>query len=124
MTDTMWRTAFMATKVADPLLCLTVSTTLREKPVPVTQPREALAALIEAAGGLPEPIPGTPSGAAEDGDGADRTGFEEVNLLEGLAIGECQTMRALFALYGAQYSFKGRLWRMGSQALCLSRQHD
>ena len=82
----------MATKVADPLLCLTVSTTLREKPVPVTQPREALAALIDAAGGLPEPIPGTPSGLAEDGDGADRTGFEEVNLLEGLAIGECQTM--------------------------------
>lgn len=78
----------MATKVADPLLCLTVSTTLREKPVPITPPREVLTGLIEAAGGLPLPIPGSPSAEHEDGYAVDRTGFEEVNLLEGLTIGQ------------------------------------
>ena len=79
--------AFMATKVPDPLLCLTVSTTLREKPVPVTPARSVLQQLIDDVGGLPEPLPGSPGGEHEDGDGADRTGFEEVNLLEGLTIG-------------------------------------
>ena len=52
--------AFIPTSVPDPLLCLTVSVTLREKPVPVTLAREALAALIEACEDLSLADPSTP----------------------------------------------------------------
>ncbi|CAL1706026.1 unnamed protein product [Somion occarium] len=81
--------SFMPTRVPDPLLCLTVSTTLREKPLAFTPPRKPLAALIEAAGGLPdEREPGTPLkvNGDDDDEGLDVTGLEEVNLLEGLKI--------------------------------------
>ncbi|PCH35941.1 hypothetical protein WOLCODRAFT_126429 [Wolfiporia cocos MD-104 SS10] len=82
---------FMTTKFADPLLSLTVSTTLREKPLPITPPRRALAALIDAAGGiaLDPTSPVRPNGPEDDSannaeDDDTLAGFVEVNLLEGL----------------------------------------
>ena len=73
----------------DPLLCLTVSTTLREKPVSVTPARKHLATLIAAAGGLPK-TPAVLNGADDDDDDEPRkqTGLDEVNLLGGLLSGE------------------------------------
>ena len=90
----------MPTKVPDPLLCLTVSMTLREKPVLVTPPRQAIQALIEAAGGLASPIDAKSPGGASDGeDESDLTGFEEVNLLDGLITGiVTMNHRPLFSL--------------------------
>ncbi|KAI0338227.1 hypothetical protein BDW22DRAFT_801140 [Trametopsis cervina] len=80
--------AFLPTKLSDPLLCLTVSTTLREKPVPVTAAREPLKALIQAAGEPSTPIdPSTPINQnPDDDDAVDIAGLEEVNLLEGLTL--------------------------------------
>jgi hypothetical protein len=71
----------------DPLLCLTVSTTLREKPAPLAGPRQRLAELIDAAGGLP-PDPLTPTTPIRNKDDEDEiSGLEEVNLLGGLSSG-------------------------------------
>ncbi|OJT14529.1 hypothetical protein TRAPUB_8932 [Trametes pubescens] len=87
---------FMVTKVADPLLCITVSTTLRNKPLPMTPPRATLATLIEAAGGLKSSGLASPvktNGAAMDQPPSDSdeddllSGLQEVNLLEGLSAG-------------------------------------
>ncbi|TFY61753.1 hypothetical protein EVG20_g6945, partial [Dentipellis fragilis] len=76
--------AFLRLNVSDPLLCLTVSTTLREKPVQVTPARKPLAALIAAAGGFPaEPTAGMSLGDGDD-DQRRPNGLDEVNLLEGL----------------------------------------
>ncbi|KAI0065986.1 hypothetical protein BV25DRAFT_1989048 [Artomyces pyxidatus] len=79
--------AFLRLPVRDPLLCLTISITLREKPVPVTAARTTLARLIAAAGGEPK----TPTKADDDRDDDDSdgekyyNGLSEVNLLEGLS---------------------------------------
>ncbi|KAH9856430.1 TRAPP trafficking subunit Trs65-domain-containing protein [Lenzites betulinus] len=87
---------FMLTKVPDPLLCITVSTTLRHKPLAITPPRKSLAALIEATGGLKSAglySPSEANGAASaqhsgDSDGEEfLSGLQEVNLLEGLSAG-------------------------------------
>ena len=86
----------MITKVPDPLLAITVSTTLRNKPLAVTPPRKALAALIEAAGGLksanervmsPIRSNGLNDGQHDSDDEEILTGLQEVNLLEGFATG-------------------------------------
>ncbi|KAH8107648.1 TRAPP trafficking subunit Trs65-domain-containing protein [Cristinia sonorae] len=83
--------SFMPTKVPDPLLCLTASVTLREKPIAVTAARKPLQALIEAAGGLPGPVfssePAKLNGEDDEFESVDITGLHEVNLLEGLAAG-------------------------------------
>lgn len=87
----------MSTKFEDPLLSLTVSTTLREKPLPITAPRQALAALLEEVGGSGDPLdllspiksavgPGAGFGDQEDDEDL-LSGLEEVNLLEGLQAG-------------------------------------
>ncbi|KAI0686748.1 TRAPP trafficking subunit Trs65-domain-containing protein [Cytidiella melzeri] len=81
--------AFLPTKLSDSLLCLTVSTTLREKPVTVTPAREPLKALIEAAGEPTTPLdPRSPllPTSIEDDD-RELSGLEEINLLEGLTLG-------------------------------------
>ncbi|RDX43196.1 hypothetical protein OH76DRAFT_1447364 [Lentinus brumalis] len=88
---------YMVTKVPDPLLCITVSTTLRHKPLPVTAPRQALAALIalaDAAGLQPGNdflSPTRPNGATDEHAASDDdellSGLQEVNLLEGIAHG-------------------------------------
>lgn len=77
--------AFIPTKVADPLLCLTVSTTLREKPVPVTSARKPLTALIESSEDLNARDPTTPLGKPPGEDDDILHGLEEVNLLDGLS---------------------------------------
>ncbi|GJE92801.1 hypothetical protein PsYK624_089580 [Phanerochaete sordida] len=77
--------AFVPTRFADPLLCLTVSTTLREKPVPVTSARKVLTALIEACGELDVNDPTTPLVKVPGGDDDVLHGLEEVNLLDGLS---------------------------------------
>jgi len=76
----------------DPLLCLTVSTTLREKPIPLTGPRQRLADLIMATENisLDPASPVTPvRGSDDDSDPAEELvrGLEEVNLLGGIASG-------------------------------------
>ncbi|KAI0074410.1 hypothetical protein K474DRAFT_1647966 [Panus rudis PR-1116 ss-1] len=79
--------SFMMIKVPDPLLCLTVSTTLREKPLAVTPPRRAIMALLEAAGEVPakkEPV--TPVIKVNGEDDDESLGLEEVNLFDGLAL--------------------------------------
>ena len=80
--------AFLPTKMSDPLLCLTVSTTLRDKLVPVTRAREPLQALIESAGEPASPSdPRSPIPPTAN-DGQDELGgLEEINLLEGLTVG-------------------------------------
>ena len=87
----------MVTKVPDPLLCITISTTLRSKPLAMTAPRKALAALLDVAGGLKtstDPASATKSnGAVEDDPAASDDedillGLQEVNLLDGLAKGK------------------------------------
>ncbi|KAI0637607.1 TRAPP trafficking subunit Trs65-domain-containing protein [Trametes polyzona] len=86
---------FMITKVPDPLLCITVSTTLRNKPLAFTPPRKTLATLIEAAGGLKSaglPSPVKANGAAaeqqsSESEDEELSGLQEVNLLEGLSAG-------------------------------------
>ncbi len=84
----------MIIKVSDPLLCITVSTTLRNRPLAVTAPRKTLAALIDAAGGLNNiSSPLKSNGVTEDAHSSDSddaeilTGLQEVNLLDGLARG-------------------------------------
>lgn len=93
----------MSLKVPDPLLCLTVSATLRERPLAVTNARKSLQALIDAAGGLPTPAhAGSPTrmnGEDDEYDRIDLTGLDEVNLLEGLAIGEPQYIINMVAVY-------------------------
>lgn len=83
--------AFMATKEDDPLLCLTVSTTLRPKPLTMTPAREPLALLLEAAGGLSTTVdPTTPTnvnGEDDEDESIDVIGLDEVNLLENLSLG-------------------------------------
>ncbi|OCH88177.1 hypothetical protein OBBRIDRAFT_108754 [Obba rivulosa] len=75
---------FMSLRTMDPILSLTVSVTLRDRPLPITPPRRALAALLEATDGsqLGATSPISPNGA----NSADSliSGLKEVNLFEGL----------------------------------------
>ena len=84
----------MITKVSDPLLCITVSTTLRNMPLAVTPPRKTLAALMDALEGLKPELVTSPvkeNGVDRDESHSDDddivSGLQEVNLLEGLATG-------------------------------------
>lgn len=88
----MFSQAFVRMGFNDPLLSLTVSATLREKPSPFTGPRQRLAELIDAVGGIPS-YPGTPITPLKDNtsnrneDDDELAGLEEVNLLGGLSSG-------------------------------------
>ncbi|KAF9792921.1 TRAPP trafficking subunit Trs65-domain-containing protein [Thelephora terrestris] len=82
--------AFVRMHFEDPLLCLTASATLREKPIPLTGPRKRLADLITEAGGDPsDPMsPLTPIRGPDDNTAPAEQlarGLEEVNLLGGIA---------------------------------------
>ncbi|KAG6826661.1 hypothetical protein H0H92_014934 [Tricholoma furcatifolium] len=81
--------AFLRLNFSEPLLCLTVSTTLREKPLTLS-PNHPLTAFFAQSGGqflVPPESPMSPNGAPseEKEDSYDR--LEEVNLLEGLSAG-------------------------------------
>lgn len=79
--------AFLAFSMRDPLLCLTVSITIREKPVPMTPARAVLASMLMEAGGLPESQPSAPTVSFGDEIGKSYHGLNEVNLLCGLSSG-------------------------------------
>jgi hypothetical protein len=81
--------AFLRLPSREPLLCLTASITVREKPVPMTPARSVLAAMLLAAGGLPtSPASAStePFSSAQEYDKFYH-GLDEVNLLEGLSAG-------------------------------------
>ncbi|KLO07583.1 hypothetical protein SCHPADRAFT_881506 [Schizopora paradoxa] len=78
---------FVRTNFPDPLLCLTLSITLRDKPVASTQARRALTDLVEAAGSLPSLTESKPPLRASRHDISQSSHggiLEEINLLEGL----------------------------------------
>jgi len=83
--------AFLRTPSPDPVLSLTVSATLREKPLVITPDRQALADVLQAAGGLSdtgEQIPATPiNGTGQDNFEEELHGLQEINLLDGLVSG-------------------------------------
>ncbi|EJD55423.1 hypothetical protein AURDEDRAFT_118550 [Auricularia subglabra TFB-10046 SS5] len=80
--------AFVRNIMQNPLLCLTVSSTIRDRPIAHTPQRQALFDLVTAHGGQLEENQPSPAVAnfanADDDDLLDD--FEEVNLLEGLAL--------------------------------------
>lgn len=82
---------FQRLPVPDPLLCLTTSATLREKALPLSEEAHPLVAslikngLISSRNAISDEIPTHFADALEEDD--DIAVLEEVNLLEGLAIG-------------------------------------
>ncbi|KAG5352460.1 hypothetical protein C0989_002170 [Termitomyces sp. Mn162] len=82
--------SFLRLNFEDPLLCLTVSATLRDKPLALGQPNHPLALFFASVGSqllVPPESPMSPNGAlVEEENSYDR--LEEVNLLEGLMAGE------------------------------------
>lgn len=79
--------AFLSFSVRDPLLCLTASITVRERPVPMTPARAALAAMLMEAGGFPESQASAPMESFNDETDKSYHGLDEVNLLWGLSSG-------------------------------------
>jgi hypothetical protein len=79
--------AFLSFTVRDPLLCLTASITMRERPVPMTPARAVLAAMLTNAGGLSETQPSVPIESFNDEIDKSYYGLDEVNLLWGLSSG-------------------------------------
>ncbi|KAF8523143.1 hypothetical protein BU17DRAFT_86296 [Hysterangium stoloniferum] len=82
--------AFLRTSVPEPVLSLTVSATLREKPLAITPDRRTLAAVLDVAGfAINSGI--QPSAAPIDGQSASDNdelhGLQEVNILDGLSNG-------------------------------------
>jgi len=85
-------TAFLRLTVTDPLLCLTVAVTLREKPLALNQSKHPLAMFFASTGGVPaETAPPSPTSVNADlpevPEEEELGGLEEVNLLEGLSAG-------------------------------------
>jgi hypothetical protein len=83
--------AFLRLNVSDPLLCLTLSATLREKPLPLTQPKHPLRLFFASVGQpltdpeSPTTADGTPVRPEED---MLNGGLEEANLLIGVLGGK------------------------------------
>ncbi|KDQ27298.1 hypothetical protein PLEOSDRAFT_1064653, partial [Pleurotus ostreatus PC15] len=85
------RISFVSLKFDDPLLCLTVSETLREKSISLHQyPKHPLAAFLAAHGAIASstevPLP-SPRDKPTATDGNELNGLDEANILEGLACG-------------------------------------
>ncbi|KII92192.1 hypothetical protein PLICRDRAFT_36980 [Plicaturopsis crispa FD-325 SS-3] len=86
--------AFLRLPVSDPVLCLTVSATLREKPIAMTQKNHPLVAFLTsvedesgAVGDKPANSTTAQGQGTDDDEDDELDGLEEVNLLEGLGIG-------------------------------------
>jgi hypothetical protein len=79
--------AFLSFSMRDPLLCLTGSITIRERPVPMTPARAVLASMLMEAGGLPESQPSAPMVSFDNEIDKSYHGLDEVNLLWGLSSG-------------------------------------
>lgn len=87
--------AFLRLNTADPLLCLTVSATLREKPLIPPSQKHPLARYFATVGDFSTltvpPTPTSANGQAPDPEADDLLeGLEEINLLEGLHAGGSQ----------------------------------
>ncbi|ELU41942.1 AMMECR1 domain-containing protein [Rhizoctonia solani AG-1 IA] len=84
---------YLRVRMQDPVLCLTVSATLRDKPMLQTPQREELIELFKSAGGVYQVVKSRPkhngSVPPKDQEIEDDVmyGLEEVNLLEGLTDG-------------------------------------
>ncbi|KAJ1311155.1 hypothetical protein OPQ81_009656 [Rhizoctonia solani] len=84
---------YLRVRMQDPVLCLTVSATLRDKPMSLTSQREELIESFKSAGGVYQVVKSKPkhngSVPPKDQQVEDDVmyGLEEVNLLEGLADG-------------------------------------
>lgn len=81
--------AFVRTSVPDPLLCLTVSATLREKPAPQTPSRQVLTDLTKSLGPELLEIDNNDTHISEDSVAMndDLGHLFEINLLDGLSAG-------------------------------------
>ncbi|KAK0469510.1 TRAPP trafficking subunit Trs65-domain-containing protein [Desarmillaria tabescens] len=80
--------AFIRLTYADPLLCLTVSTTLREKPLALSQPKNPLTLYLSSLDNfIVDPTTPTTATTPVTDRGHRLGGFEEVNMLEGLTAG-------------------------------------
>ncbi|KAK2460821.1 hypothetical protein APHAL10511_007291 [Amanita phalloides] len=84
--------SFIRLSVPDPLLCLTVSATLRDKPITTASSKHPLASFFAKLGSQSTLIEldslASPNGdVQEDSTEAELHGFEEVNLLQGLHAG-------------------------------------
>ncbi|KAF5384434.1 hypothetical protein D9615_003460 [Tricholomella constricta] len=82
--------SFLRLNFSDPLLCLTVSATLREKPLALAQPKHPLAIFFRSVGSqlsAPPDSPMSPSGMPVEKEENTFDRLEEVNLLEGLLAG-------------------------------------
>ncbi|KAF8064977.1 TRAPP trafficking subunit Trs65-domain-containing protein [Lyophyllum atratum] len=82
--------SFLRLNFSDPLLCLTVSATLREKPLAVTQPKHPLAVFFASVGSqvlAPPDSPTSPNGFPVEQQEETYDRLEEVNLLDGLLAG-------------------------------------
>ncbi|KAF7332300.1 hypothetical protein MKEN_00111200 [Mycena kentingensis (nom. inval.)] len=89
--------AFLRLAVSEPLLCLTISITLRDRPQTLSRPNHPLAAFLASVEFQPSSAtapssPTTPTTAGTNGSSEEPyepglSGLPEVNLLEGLAAG-------------------------------------
>jgi hypothetical protein len=81
--------AFLRLPVRDPLLCLTATITVRERPIPLTPARAVLVAMFKEAGGHPDLPQSAHAVSFADVPDTDNSyhGLDEVNLLEGLSSG-------------------------------------
>ncbi|KEP55844.1 AMMECR 1 domain protein [Rhizoctonia solani 123E] len=82
---------YLRVRMQDPVLCLTVSATLRDKPMLSTAQRGELIELFKSAGGVYQVVKSKPNGSVPPKDQEVQDdimyGLEEVNLLEGLTDG-------------------------------------
>jgi hypothetical protein len=85
----------------DPVLCLTVSATLRDKPMFATPQREELIELFKSSGGVYQVVKAKPRSSVPPKDQETEddviNGLEEVNLLEGLTDGAYHSISTIYS---------------------------
>lgn len=86
--------AFLQTRVSEPLLCLTASATLRDKPILSSASQEVVLAALKTKGISTDGL--SPDGLDDSDEYEDILhGMEDVNLLENLNYGELEHLRHL-----------------------------
>ena len=113
-THVMLLVAFLSFSMRDPLLCLTASITVRERPVPMTPARVVLASMLMESGGLPESQPSAPIVSVDDEIDKSYHGLDEVNLLWGLSSGTHIFSFSLCLYALSTYSPDLRKWAIAS----------
>ena len=81
--------AYLRLPFSDPLLCLTSSATLRDSALSLSQSTHPLVAYLVRMGMISHPDSGAVTSGEDDEEDEENgdTGFEEINLLEGLSLG-------------------------------------